>query len=149
MAFKATALVVEQAFDRIRAQAFASKQYLTSQRGLMTQPTCLSNVVLGVIQHLGNASTIMGNLAATPGLATYAKSQVDDPNYDIQAEFIAMRDAMTSARDSLIASFPKDGNGWLLHQKLEPAGTVTERTFTAAQLASAVLLIDGVIASID
>jgi hypothetical protein len=60
-----------------------------------------------------------------------------------------MRNAMVSARDTMIADFPKDANGWLLYQQMNANGTLTLRNFTGAALAPAVALIDAVISSIQ
>lgn len=146
--FKATVLSTEQAFGRIRAQAAATKQYLTTQKAAMQQPLCPASTPLAVIQHLGQVAALMAGLAAVPGLADYARAQVNDPLYDIVAEFNAMKAAIDGARDTLIGMFPKDVNGWLLYQSLQPDGTIQVRNFTAAQLAPAVVQIDGVLATI-
>lgn len=53
------------------------------------------------------------------------------------------------ALDNLVAMFPKDGNGFLLYQTMNASGVISTRTFTAAQVAAAVALIDSVIATID
>jgi hypothetical protein len=149
MAFNATPEVAETAYDKIRAQARASKQYLTNQRAVMVQATTSAVVPLAVIQHFAQVIPLINAWASTPGLAQYARDQQNDPAYDIVAEFQAMRNAMVSARDNLVAGFPKDPNGWILYQSLNPDGTFSYRTFTAAQLASAVAQIDAVIAAIN
>jgi hypothetical protein len=149
MTFKATTLAAEQAFDRLRNQAVASKAYLTTQRAAMQQATCDASVPLAVIQHLGTVVSLMNAWAATPGLAAYAQSQVNDPAYDIVAEFNVMRDAMVTARDTLIAMFPKDGSGFILWQTINVNGGLVNRTFTSAQLAGAVTQVNSVIAAID
>lgn len=111
--------------------------------------TVTADIPISVIQHFGQVIQILDALASTPGLATYAKAQVNDSNYDIAAEYTAMRTAMVNARDNLISGFPKDGNGFLLYQTLSAQGQIQFRTFTAAQMASAVTLIDAVIATIS
>lgn len=149
MSFIATIPAAQDAFTRLRQQAVASKTYLTNQRAAMVSATVSADIPVSVIQHLGQVITILDTLASTPGLPAYAKAQVNDSNYDIASEYTGMRTAMVSARDNLIAGFPKDGNGFLLYQTLSAAGAVQYRTFTAAQLASAVALIDAVIATIS
>ena len=153
MAFKATALAAEQAFDKLRTQALASKNYLTPQRTAMQQASCDALVPIAVIQHLGTVVGLMNGWASTPGLAAYAQSQVNDPSYDIVAEFTAMRNAMVSARDTLIGMFPKDATGpnggYVLWQSINASGQLVNRTFTAAQLAGAVTQVSAVISAID
>lgn len=147
--FKASVLISEQAFDRIRNEVAQSKAFLMNNRAAMVQATVLATVPLAVIQHFGQIIPSINALVLTPGLAQYAKDQTNDPSYDVVAEFNTMRNAMNSARDSLIATFPKDGNGFILYQTINANGTIATRTFTSAQLAAAVALVDSVIASID
>ena len=148
MAFKATQLSASQAFKNLQTQAGATKQYLQTQRALMVAPTCNSGIPVAVIQHLGQVDGLMTTWAATPGLAAYARAQYDDPLYDVVAEFTVMKTAITSAKDTLIAMFPKDANGFILYQTIQPNGSISFRTFTAAQLAGAVAQTDSVIATI-
>lgn len=148
MAFRTTVLGTEQAFDRLRTQAASSKIYLTSQRAVMVLASVPASVPVAVIQHLGQVVITMNALAATPGLAQYAKDQVNDQTYDVVAEFNTMRDAMVAARDNLIGMFPKDGSNFILYQTFNADGSIAIRNFTAAQVAPAVALIDVVIASI-
>lgn len=135
-------------YKLIKTQAAATKQYLTKQVAIMLQPTTDSFEPLAVIQHFGSAIDLLNGWAATPGLGQYAKDQEANPAYDVIAEFNAMIAAFTSVRDTLIGMFPKDANGFLLYQTLNPNGTISRRTFTAAQLAPAVAQINSAIATI-
>lgn len=149
MAFKATQLNTSQAFDSLKRQAAASKVYLQGQRAKMVVNNCDAVVPLQTIQHFGQVNALMSVWAGTPGLAEYARSQYDDPAYDVVAEFQSMKNAIENARSTLTAMFPKDANGWLLYQAIQPDGSILNRTFTAAQLANAVTVIDAVLATID
>lgn len=135
-----------EAFTRYIIQCEASRKYLTSQRQSISQPTSDALTALAIIQHFGSIVSMLTTLANTPGVAEYAKAQASDPAYDVVAEFNAILSAMINARDTLIGMFPKDGGGFLLYQKLNPDGTVFTRSFTAAQLAPVVALLDSVIA---
>lgn len=115
----------------------------------MVAATCSADIPLAVIQHLGQVAGLMTTWAATPGLAAYAQAQVNDPAYDVVAEFTTMKNAINSARDTLITMFPKDGNGFILYQTINADGSVAVRTFTAAQLSGAVAQMDSVIATIN
>lgn len=148
MTFRATQISASQAFKSLQTQALGTKQYLQTQRALMVAPTCNSGVPLAVIQHLGQVDALMTVWAATPGLAAYARAQYDDQTYDVVAEFNTMKTAITSAKDTLIAMFPKDASGFILYQTIQPNGSIAFRTFTAGQLAGAVTQIDSVIATI-
>jgi hypothetical protein len=148
MAFKASQVSLSKAFETLGTRAVATKQFLQAQRINMTASTCDSQVPVAVVLHLGRAIEDLTAIAATPGLAAYASDQVNDPTYDVVAEFNAMRAAMVNARDSLMAMFPKDGSGFLLYQSFTASGGLQYRTFTAAQLAAAVAQVDSVIAAI-
>jgi parvulin-like peptidyl-prolyl isomerase len=152
MAFIATQLSAAQAFDRLKTQASASKQYLATQRALMVAPSCDAQVPLSVIQHLGQVNALMSAWAGTPGLAAYAQAQYNDATYDVVAEFNNMKTAMQNAQTTLTNMFPKDAsapNPFILYQSIKADGTLLNRTFTAAQLAGAVSTIDSVIATIN
>lgn len=149
MAFKATVVACEQAFSNIRKQAAATKVFMQQNKVLMQQSPCDSQIPLNVIQHCGINIARMDAWAATPGLVSYATAQVNDPSYDIVAEYQAMRSAMVSCRNDLMAMFPKDATGYLLYHTLDVDGRVQSRSFTAAQLAAAVVRMDAVIASIE
>jgi hypothetical protein len=148
MAFKANTQDVAIAYAAIKQQARATKVYLQTQVATMQQPTCDSVIALSTIQHFGIVVGLFAGWSATPGLAQYARDQENDQAYNVVAEYTAMNNAMVSARDSLISMFPKDGNGFLLYQTLNAQGQIGTRTFTAAQLASVVTLLNNVIATI-
>jgi hypothetical protein len=148
MSFKATTTDVAIAYSSIKQQARATKTYLQTQVAAMQQPTCDSVIALSTIQHFGAVIGLFAVWSATPGLAQYARDQENDQAYNVVAEYTAMNNAMVSARDSLISMFPKDGNGFLLYQTLNAQGQISSRTFTSAQLASAVTLLNSVIATI-
>lgn len=147
--FKASTVAVEGALSKIRQQAAATKTYLQAQRGLMVAPTVSAAVPRSVISHLATVIPMLTTLAATPGLVTYARAQLNDNTYDIATEFTAMRTRMVSVLDNLVAMFPKDGNGFVLYETLDADGVFTVRTFTSAQVAPAVALLDTLIASIE
>lgn len=149
MTFNASPPVLDSAFQAIRMQARDSKVYLQNQRALMAAPSCSALVPYQVIKHFAVVIPALNTWAATQGLVAYAQQQVNDPSYDIAAEFTAMRNAMVSARDGLIGMFPKDGSGFLLFLSLDALGNDVVRTFTQAQLAPAVSQIDAVIATIN
>jgi len=148
-AFKASTKSAEGALSNIRRQALASKVYLTNQRALLVTAPVSSTVPLAIIQHLASVIQTMTVEAATPGLAAYAREQLGDPNYDVVAEFTTMRNLMVSVLQNLTTMFPKDGGGFLLYQTFAADGSIATRTFTPAQVAPAVALIDSLIASIE
>lgn len=149
MAFAATTVVTQQAFTEMRQLCVTSKAYLQNRRALLVQATVLASVLLELVNHFRTMVLRLNELAATPGLAAYAKDQVDNQAYDIAAEYVVMRDSMIAARDGIAAALPKDGSGFLLYQTMAADGLISIRAFSAAQVASAVVMVDAVIANIS
>lgn len=150
MALRASTQSVADAYANILRQAVATKAYMTARKTQFQQPTTNADAGLAVIQHCQQVLALFAGWAATPGLAAYAQQQTNDPTYDVAAEYTAMRNALQALRDDLISRFPKsvDANLWLQYQQLQADGSITVRTFTAAQLAPTLPLIDAVTASI-
>jgi hypothetical protein len=148
-AYKAIPNTSSKALLEINQQVAATRAYLVTQRALMVAPTVNAAVLKAVIQHFSVVIPTLTTLAATPGLAAYAKDQLNNPNYDIAAEFSAMRKTMVAAMTGLIQMFPNNPSGLLLYELVSPAGIFTTITFTSAQAAPAVALIDAVIATIE
>lgn len=148
MAFRASGVIAEQAFATVRRQGVATKEYATQRKAQLQQASVDANLVLSIAEHCRAVLTIFDNAAQTPGLPEYARAQVNDPNYDIVAEYQAMRSAIVALRDAVVSLFPKDASGWLLYQQLAADGTITVRTFTSAQTAVLIPHLDGVINSI-
>ena len=115
----------------------------------MTTTPCDAQVPLNVIQHCGTVLGLMNAWSTTPGLAQYARDQVNDQTYDVIAEYVILRDAIISCRDNLMGFFPKDANAWILYQTIQPSGRIQNRTFTAAQLAAAIPFIDAAASAIS
>ena len=146
--FRATTIATESALTRLRSQAASTRAFLQRQRALMVAPTVDATVTLAVIQHLAQMIPVLTALAGTPGLAEYARAQLNDPGYDIVAEFTAMRAQLINLRNSLMGAFPTSG-GFLAYEQLDGTGVKVTRTFTAAQMAAGVVLMDAAIATIQ
>lgn len=149
MTFRASSLSCSQAYDGIKAQALGIRNYLDSMITQFQQPTTNADVPLAVIRTIGRTITQMDVYAAVPGLATYAQGQEGDAAYNVAAEYAAMRTALGNALATLISSFPKDASGNLLFEKLNADGSASVNTFTAAQLAGVVTLLQSVTATIS
>ena len=138
MTISAAKLAIADVCIKLRNQEQATKAYLARQVALMQQPTCDAGIAVSTVAHFGSVVALFRAWVATPGLTAFAGDQSNE----------AVLLQMESARDQLISMFPKDANGWLLYQSLDAQGTVQVRTFTAAQLAPAVALLNNVIAAI-
>ena len=150
MTFRASNQSVADAYAALKRQALASKIYLNQQSSAMnTQATTSAYIPKAVIQHLVQVIALMDGWSATPGIATYAQAQENDPTYDVVTEYTAMRTAMVSARDQLVTMFPKDAQGHLLYETFDAGDNVVGVTFTQAQLAPVVTLLNNVAATIS
>jgi hypothetical protein len=94
----------------------------------------------------------MQAVAQIPGIVDFARSVggENDPTYDPVEEFNSWRNAMVAIRDHIIATFPQDGQGFLLQTKFSSDGSTFTRTFpnTAPDMVTLVTLLDAAIATI-
>lgn len=107
MAFK-TVSTQATALANVQAIAARAKRQMTQYRNMsasanitLTDAKLFRKVIDGVIAD-------WALYAATPGLAQYAKDQLNDPAYDIVAEYNAMRSAAVALRDWLDANIPAE-----------------------------------------
>jgi hypothetical protein len=144
---KESQLTAREAFERVRRQRIASADYATRRRAEFAAG-CSADLVLSVAQHCRDVIAALDAAAAVPGLVAYARLEYGDAGYDMAAEYQTLRAALVALRDAIVAVFPQDADGWLLYQKLTAGGTLTTRSFTPAQLASSLPLLDAVIAAL-
>lgn len=85
---------------------------------------------------------------ASDDMVATAKEQEQDPLYDVQAEFTAMRTACIAARNEIINTSPTQA-GTLLERDINADGTLTDLTFAPAQTANLRTLLQGVIDTIE
>ena len=148
MTFRASNQTTADAYANIKRQAVETKAYMTNQATAMQAASSPATTPLSVIQHLQKVIALFDGWTATPGIATYAQQQENDPTYDVATEYTTMRTAMVNALNSLVSIFPTSG-GFMAYQTLNLDGTITVRTFTAAQLSSVVTLCNSVAATIS
>lgn len=147
MAVIATQDPVDIAYRAIRKQFNSTKEYLEAKRALFVQPISSSFEVVALIEHLARVLPILAAWAATPGIAAFAARYEGVPTYDVVTEYQTTRNALISLRDNLTAAFPKNPSDFLLYEKFAADGTRTYRSFTSADMASAVAAIDAVLAT--
>jgi hypothetical protein len=146
MAFPTQREMLANALSRIQSRARSLKQTAISARSrLQSAPTPAEDVfrLIDVMQTFAEDCQAVGSI---PGIAAYATDQLGQ---DVTADFTAMRQAAEAAANWLIAAVPKDANGYLLIQTVNARGDRIDRTFTPAQVAPLVPLLDTLIASID
>lgn len=90
-------------------------------------------------------------IAAIPNIAAFAVEQEDNPELDeaaIVAGFNRMLAALTAAGSWIYNSLPRDVNGYLLVYTTTPIGELVPRTFTPAQTAPLIPLLQEICDSI-
>jgi hypothetical protein len=135
MAFK-TAQTAAEAFEQAKNLARGTK--MTAQ-GAIAQFANTTNrdQVLTLAVNLREWRIALAAAGAVPGVLQYAKDQYDDQDYNIGTEFTAMLAAIDAVIADIHTSFPVDNSGGEVKERvLNADGSITMRTFTAAQLAN-------------
>jgi len=146
MAFP-TIFGLARAFTSAQTEAVALKAQVTTDRDAMAAGNVSADLVLALFDRLVEAKAVFDAVAATSGIVQYAKDQFDNPTLDIVAEFTAMSAAVDAAGTAIFNDFPKDGNNWLLAEKLTASGR-TQRSFTSVETAAMRTALDTLIATI-
>lgn len=90
------------------------------------------------------------SLASTPGLATYAQEQENDPTYDVVAEYNALITAIDNFITEIVNTMPVSNPGGYIEQfSLNADGSKTVRTFTGAQLSGVIATLNAIDAAIS
>lgn len=147
MAFK-TQRTPAEALRDAKTLAATVKAHAQSRVTLFSSPVERA-VVLSLVQILHNWRAEFEAIALIPGIAQYARDQFDDQDYDIVAEFQAMVGAMDDVITNITSTFPKSDSGEIEDRVLNSNGTITQRTFTAAQLSTLRGLLETLVAAID
>lgn len=151
MAFR-TAITPAEAFADLKAVMLGAKLHYQGERAAFTQPTTSAERVLNLVRHFSAVIARVNAAAAVPGIIGYARSlyQDIDPNYDVVAETVATRNAMTATRDNIMSMFPKQaGTNFLLYQTFNADGSLAVRTFTDVQLQPVVALLDDLLTTLN
>lgn len=133
-------------YPRAKKQIAAFKTYLQSRRpGLVAGTT--ADEVLSLYFDSVRFRGILSAVAAVPGIVAFAKDQENDQAYEPVTEFNALVTAVDAVLTEIETTYPTDGEGYLLDRKLV-SEAIEQRSFTGAQLATLVTLVDAVIAAI-
>lgn len=138
-----------EAWGDARAAAANVKSRAQQASAASSAGTLTGDQALQLSTFLADSKVQLQRDAAVSGIAAYAQSQVGDPALNVAAEFSAMLTALDAVVTWVVANFPKDGTGRLLHQTLTAAGRPVSAPFTAAQTAGLRTALDGLSASIN
>jgi protein involved in sex pheromone biosynthesis len=104
MAFPSdTALDLESAWANLRATAGRMKGTASA---FAAAASITRRQVLDFANALADYLAQFNSYTAVPGLAAYAKTQVNDPNLDIAAEYTTMRTQLVATQDWIVNNFP-------------------------------------------
>lgn len=139
-----------RAYDRAQGIYAQSKADLLNFKALLVGPAVPSDVVFNIARNPDIRIGQIQPIAQMPGMAAYAQSvgATNNPAYDAVAEFQAWKAALLAIRDHILATFPKDVNGFLLFMTFNADGTTSVRQFTVAQVATLNTLIDAALATL-
>lgn len=131
--------------DRI---ALSIKNYCNSASTRLLNNSQPSTLIFDLYIRLKQDRQVLSAAASIPGIVDYAKTQKNDANLDIVAEFTTMLGAIDDATLWIENNFPKDGSGYLLAQTLEATGPV-DRMFTPASTGGLRVVLDAIVATIN
>lgn len=147
MAFK-TAFAASEAFFQAKNLARGLKQ--TAQNSIAAfANTTNRDQVLALAMNLREWRIALAAAAAVPGVVQFARDQYDDQAYDVAGSFTAMLAAVDDVITGIHAAFPVGAGGEVRERVLNADGSITMRTFTGAQLASLVTLLQTLDSSIS
>lgn len=105
---------------RLRAAQYAS---------LTDASTVSARDILNVLGEFHLWRERIERVRAMPGIGPYAQDQLGQALVDINDSTTAVVNAMVAAYSHIVASLPKDANGFLLIETIGPGGRPVARTF--------------------
>jgi hypothetical protein len=94
-----------------------------------------ADIVLNSMNGIKQARDQLAQIAATPGLAAYAKTEFNDNALNFVAELNAIVAACDACVSWVATNFPRDANGYLLREKIVN-GQLEQRALTGAGLSA-------------
>lgn len=145
-----TAQTLEDALQKLTELAGAVKRRTAALSTSIAAGPVDGGVLVNYLRDLTQLrSQLVAQRSSAPGLMAYAKAQFGDDGLDIQAEFVAMRDAIDVTRAWFVANMPQNAQNYLLVEQIAANGNLSYRQFTQAQLATLVTQLAALSATID
>lgn len=148
MAFRASNAVPAREYERAKSLGWQVRQLAANRSGSFATGANAAEV-LSAVDNLRSLRVALVQVASTPGIAAYAQAQEDDPAYDVAAEFSALLAAIDSAVTTVVNAVPKDANGYLLVNNINPDGTLVPREFSGAALSGVRAALDAIVAAVE
>lgn len=148
MTFRASTQIKADALTEIKQGAIRAQALAQQHSNAMLAGNVSAQTVLNLVQQCKTLIDRWGVLVAIQGLAAYAADQENDINYDVVAEFTAMRNALIAVRDRIVADLPT-ATGKLAVYTLAADGALVPDTFTPAQTANLRTALNNFVATIS
>lgn len=153
MAFPSTSgsipLTLESAWEQARSMAATIKLNANTMLNLIAAGPVSAIQIVPIPGYLLIQKNMLNQFASVSGIAAYAQAQIGNPSLDVAGSFTAMQNAITNVANWILTNFPKDGSGNLLYQKYNADGSFAYLSFTQAQLAGLVTVLNALVATID
>lgn len=140
---------LSDAWERARSLAGQIKSQTQSLRNDSAAGAIDAFRLVDLATMLAGAKVLFLRASGLAGIVNYARSQIDDPTFDVVANFTAMIAQVDNLISVITTNFPKDGSGFLLERSFAADGTWISRKLTTAQTALFRTAADSLIASID
>ncbi len=138
----------ESAFQRVVGTAQGVASNIGGVRSLIANggPVQMDNLI-GLYQNLNGAQALGLTLQSVEGLNEAARQVTGDPDYDINAAFMASIIACMAVTDWLLANMPGDGNGGFIGWRHEADGSIQRVMVPINDLVPLVPLLDAAAAT--
>ena len=135
MAFLASNVLPADAYKELKREVVRLKSYCQAKANQFNSDSSADDI-LRVLVDIKSFEDNFDRFKSIQGLADYAISQENAPNYNVITEFNEVSTAITTVKNWVADNFPKDASGyvqaWTINattKQLEP------RIFPAAQIA--------------
>lgn len=148
MAYPASTEILSKVLDQIDGLMLMVKTMSQTLRTSSAAGAIPASDVTGYMGRIADFRDRLQVLAATTGLADYARAQKNLPGLDVVAEYTATVAQIDATRTWIVTNFPKDAQGNLLMTKFDANGRTTTNTFSSATLAALRTQLDALITTI-
>ena len=148
MAFRNRKRMLAKSLDNLIRTVGQLKDRLQSFKIRSAAQDVTADQVLSLLTDLVNGRELLAAQSVDSGLIAYAKVQMDEPDYDINAEAINLLAELDILISDLISLVPKHASGYLLKDKIID-NKVVARVFTTAQTLQLRNAINTLLLSID
>src|SRR5271154_2914335 len=141
-------VTLDIAWDNARSIAQSIQQLANNLNAQIAAGPVSSQAIINAAAYFYAVNVQLNTIAAVPGIAAYAQTQVNNPSLNVATAFSTMQTAMVACYTWITTNFPVDGAGYLECLTFSN-GTLVWSTFTTAQLSGLATLLTALSATID